>query len=75
MSTTATNFLSKIYNLKDFPTPGVDNDSQGFRDQWANIHGAIDAVNDEVSFINAYAFKGDGDFDFYNNIFFVQLFL
>ena len=67
MSTTATNYLSKIYNLKDFPTPGVDNDSQGFRDQWANIHGAIDAVNDEVSFINAYAFKGDGDFDFYNN--------
>lgn len=67
MSTTATNYLSKIYNLKDFPTPGVDNDSQGFRDQWANIHGAIDAVNDEVSYINAYAFKGDGPFDFYGN--------
>lgn len=67
MSTTATNYLSKINNLKDFPTPGVDNDSQGFRDQWANIHGAINAVNDEISYINAYAFKGDGDFDFYNN--------
>jgi hypothetical protein len=67
VSTTATNYLSKIYNLKDFPTPGVDNDSQGFRDQWANIHGAIDAVNDEISYINTYAFKGDGTFDFYGN--------
>jgi hypothetical protein len=67
VSTTATNYLSKIYNLKDFPTPGVDNDSQGFRDQWANIHGAIDAVNDEISYINTYAFKGDGPFDFYGN--------
>jgi hypothetical protein len=67
VSTTATSYLYKINSLIDFPKPGVDNDSQGFRDQWANIKGAIDAVNDQVEYLDNYTIKTDGTGTFYGN--------
>ena len=63
----ATNYLAKINDLSTFPTPGVDNDSQGFRDQWANIHGAIKAVNDGVKDLNINAIKTNETTSFYGN--------
>ena len=63
----ATNYLAKISDLSTFPTPGVDNDSQGFRDQWANIHGAIKAVNDGVKDLNINAIRTDETTSFYGN--------
>ena len=63
----ATNYLAKINDLSTFPIPGVDNDSQGFRDQWANIHGAIKAVNDGVKDLNINAIRTDETTSFYGN--------
>lgn len=63
----ATNYLAKISDLSTFPTPGVDNDSQGFRDQWSNIHGAIKAVNDGVKDLNINAIRTDETTSFYGN--------
>lgn len=63
----ATNYLAKINDLSTFPTPGVDNDSQGFRDQWANIHGAIKAVNDGVKDLNINSIKTNETTSFYGN--------
>lgn len=63
----ATSYLAKINDLSTFPTPGVDNDSQGFRDQWANIHGAIAAVNDGVKDLNINTIRTDDTTSFYGN--------
>lgn len=63
----ATNYLAKINDLSTFPIPGVDNDSQGFRDQWANIHGAIKAVNEGVKDLNINAIKTNETTSFYGN--------
>jgi hypothetical protein len=63
----ATSYLAKINDLSTFPTPGVDNDSQGFRDQWANIHGAIKAVNEGVKDLNTNAIRTDETTSFYGN--------
>jgi hypothetical protein len=63
----ATSYLAKINDLSTFPTPGVDNDSQGFRDQWANIHGAIKAVNEGVKDLNTNAIRTDEATSFYGN--------
>ena len=64
MSITATNYLSRIYDLRNFPTPGEDNDSQSFRDQWENIYGAVDAVNTQVEYLDNNTVKTDQDSDF-----------
>lgn len=63
----ATSYLAKINELGTFPTPGIDNDSQGFRDQWANIHGAITAVKDGVQYLDINTIKIDGETSFYGN--------
>ena len=69
MSTTATNYLSRIYDLKDFPEPGKDNNSQGFRDQWDSIYKAIDAVNDQVEDLDLHTVKSNTRTNFdYNTI-------
>lgn len=53
MSSTATTYINNID--KNFPIPGRDNDSQGFRDNWINITEALDRINTQADYIEAYA--------------------
>ena len=53
MSSTATTYINSID--KNFPIPGRDNDSQGFRDNWINISEALDRINTQADYIEAYA--------------------
>lgn len=53
MSLTATNFINLINS--NYPVRGQDNDSQGFRDNFNNISGALYSINSQVDFINLYA--------------------
>lgn len=53
MSSTATTYINSID--KNFPIPGRDNDSQGFRDNWINITEALDKINTQADYIETYA--------------------
>lgn len=53
MSTTVTNYISNINTT--FPTPGKDNPTQTFRNNWSNISGALAELNSEVSHLVAYS--------------------
>lgn len=53
MSSTATTYINSID--KNFPIPGRDNDSQGFRDNWINITEALDRINTQADYIETYA--------------------
>ena len=53
MSLTATNYINLINT--NYPVRGQDNDSQGFRDNFSNIHNALGTINNQVDFINKYA--------------------
>lgn len=55
MSITTTNYISKI--KQSYPTAGVDNDSQGFRDNFKNISLALTSVNTEVEDLVLNSFK------------------
>lgn len=65
MSSTTTNYLSKI--KQNFPVRGQDNDSQGFRDNFHNIHEAIKYVNDQVDVLDKVSVKTDQTSTFYGN--------
>ena len=47
MSSTVTNFSNNINVL--YPVPGVDNDTQGFRDNFASIKNALQSAAQELS--------------------------
>jgi len=47
MTSSITNYSSTID--VQFPVPGVDNDTQGFRDNFGNIKNALDAASSEIS--------------------------
>jgi hypothetical protein len=47
MSSTVTNYSQRINSL--YPTPGVDNDTQGFRDNFSNIKNALISAADELT--------------------------
>ena len=47
MASTITNYSNDI-NIK-FPVPGVDNDSQGFRTNFAKIQSALSVASDEIT--------------------------
>lgn len=49
MSSTVTNYSNNINVL--YPVPGVDNDTQGFRDNFANIKNALQAASEELSYL------------------------
>lgn len=51
MASTATTFIGSINTA--FPQAGVDNDTQGFRDNYANIKNGMTALANEVSSIQA----------------------
>ena len=49
MSSTVTNYSNNINVL--YPVPGVDNDTQGFRDNFANIKNALQAASEELTYL------------------------
>lgn len=55
MTSTVTSYLSKI--KQNFPVKGQDNDSQGFRDNFHNIHEAIKYVNENVDLLDQTTIK------------------
>jgi hypothetical protein len=57
--------LSKIQ--QNYPLKGQNNDSQGFRDNFHNIYGAIAAVNTQVENLDNYTIKTSGTGTFYGN--------
>jgi hypothetical protein len=65
MSSTVTNFSNNI-NVS-YPIPGVDNDTQGFRDNFANIKNALQTAAQELSNLNLYTVKlntGTNDYNY-----------
>ena len=55
MISTVTSYLSRI--KQNFPVKGQDNDSQGFRDNFHNIHEAIKYVNENVDLLDQLTIK------------------
>lgn len=51
MASTASTYISGINTA--FPVAGVDNDTQGFRDNYANIKNGMTALSNEVSAIQS----------------------
>lgn len=49
MSSTVTNYSSNINT--NYPYPGVDNDTQGFRDNFSNIKNAVNAAAGEIDYL------------------------
>lgn len=49
MTSTVTNYSDNIKVL--YPVPGVDNDTQGFRDNFSNIKNALTAAATELSYL------------------------
>jgi hypothetical protein len=47
MTSTVTNFSQQINT--NYPIPGVDNDTQGFRDNFRNIQQALSAAASEIT--------------------------
>ena len=52
----------------DFPVAGVDNDSQGFRDNFANIKTNLETASSEITALQNGVARVDGDNDFNGNI-------
>ena len=72
MSSTVTNFSQNI-NVA-YPIPGVDNDTQGFRDNFSNIKNALTIAAKEVSDLILTTVKTTGTNDFsYNELTRVKL--
>lgn len=51
-----------------YPTPGVDNDSQGFRDNFATIKGSLETAYTEISTLETNTAKLNATNDFFGNI-------
>jgi len=67
MSSTVTNYSQNI-NVA-YPIPGVDNDTQGFRDNFTNIKNALAVAGSELSELMLTAVKTTGTNDFsYNEL-------
>lgn len=70
MSSTVTNFSNNI-NVT-YPVPGVDNDTQGFRDNFSNIKNALKAAAQELSNLNLNTSKlntGTNDYSYGGTIY------
>lgn len=50
MPTTATQYLSQVN--QNFPVRGQDNDSQGFRNNWKNLVGALASINAQTDYLS-----------------------
>lgn len=66
MASTITQYSSLI-NV-NFPTPGEDNDSQGFRTNFSKIQGALQTAGEEISNLQLSAVSLTGNNDFNNNL-------
>jgi len=62
MSSTVTNYSQNI-NVA-YPIPGVDNDTQGFRDNFTNIKNALTVAGNELSELMLTSVKTTGTTDF-----------
>jgi len=62
LSSTTSNYINKIN--QNYPSPGVDNDSQGFRDNYKNIALALNSANDEITDLQMHSVKLDQTNDF-----------
>ena len=65
MTSTVTNYSNSINPL--YPTPGVDNDTQGFRDNFANIKNALTTAAGEIGYLQNSTAKlntGTNDFNY-----------
>jgi hypothetical protein len=72
MSSTVTNYSQNI-NVA-YPIPGVDNDTQGFRDNFTNIKNALFVASNELSSLILTTVKTTGTNDFsYNELTRVKL--
>ena len=70
MSSTVTNYSNNINSL--YPVPGVDNDTQGFRDNFSNIKNALQAAAQELSYLDLNTSKlntGTNDYNYSSNIY------
>ena len=65
MASTITDYT----NLIDinYPTPGIDNDSQGFRSNFASIKSALDLTGDEITDLQLNLVTLDGTNNFGGN--------
>lgn len=66
MASTITNFSNAI-NI-NYPTPGQDNDSQGFRTNFSKIQTALTVASEEITDLQVGSVKLDGLNDFGNNV-------
>lgn len=65
MTSTVTNYSNNINAL--YPTPGVDNDTQGFRDNFSNIKTALTTAAGEIGYLQNSTAKlntGTNDFNY-----------
>jgi hypothetical protein len=70
MTSTVTNYSNSINPL--YPTPGVDNDTQGFRDNFANIKNALTTAAGEIGYLQNSTAKlntGTNDFNYRASIY------
>lgn len=69
MSSTATTFINSINT--NYPVPGVDNDTQGFRDNYTNIKSALTTLAGEVSKVtsNIPELSKSSDYSFSGSLF------
>lgn len=66
MTTTATVLIEKVND--NYPVPGVNNDSQGFRDNFRNIKESVKQIIDEIEDINLRSARLDQSNNFDGNI-------
>lgn len=66
MASTVTEVSNNI-NV-NFPVPGVDNDTQGFRNNFANIQQGFSRTANEITNLQLYSVRLDDTNDFGNNI-------
>ncbi len=66
MASTTSNYISKI--KQDYPTAGVDNDSQGFRDNFKNISLALGSADSDISDLQLNSIRLNQTNDFGNNL-------
>lgn len=65
MTSTVTNFSNNINTT--YPVPGVDNDTQGFRDNFSNIKTALNVAAGELSYLRINSAKLDAGTNDFNN--------
>ena len=66
MTSTVTNYSNQIN--KNFPIPGEDNDSQGFRNNFSNIQSALATASVEITDLQIGAVSLSGTNDFGDNV-------